>query len=154
MQCLTLVLKKNVLSIRNEGLILLPLKNPICLETFDSQEPESGPITHYAQMHLRIGNHCEKGVCFWPRSWRTTIVLGLLWLKMHDPQVVFAAQTVEFNSEYLPEKLQYAHPSREDSHPAPDPLKSRPKYLPDRPEALEPLISRLCCLCPKELPVV
>src|SRR5699024_8634597 len=47
---------------QDQGLELLPLRKPIRLETFDGQEAESGPITHYVQMHMRINDHQEKKI--------------------------------------------------------------------------------------------
>ena len=123
---------------QDHGLKLLPLKRPIRLETFDGQEAESGPITHYVQMHMRINDHQEKRACFLVTQLaHYPVVLGLPWLKIHDPRIGFAEHTVLFDSKYCqehcnvptrPAKIQALHDI---------PRKTRPKHLPARPEGLE-----------------
>ncbi|ODM21688.1 hypothetical protein SI65_02532 [Aspergillus cristatus] len=84
---------------QDQGLELLPLKKPIRLETFDGQEAESGPITHYAQMHMRINDHQERRACFLVTQLaHYPVVLGLPWLKIHDPRIGFAEHPVLFDS--------------------------------------------------------
>lgn len=122
---------------RDQGLELLPLRKPIRLETFDGQEAESGPITHYVQMHMRINDHQEKRACFLVTQLaHYPVVLGLPWLKIHDPQIGFAEHTVLFDSKYCqehcnvlmrPAKIRALHDI---------PQKTRPKHLPARPEGL------------------
>ncbi|KAG0155295.1 hypothetical protein PDIDSM_870 [Penicillium digitatum] len=86
---------------RENGLTLIPLTKPIQLEGFDGQEAECGPITHYVQMHIRISDHREKKACFLATQLaHYPIVLGLPWLKVHDPYVRFAEHSIEFNSDY------------------------------------------------------
>ncbi|KAG0158234.1 hypothetical protein PDIDSM_5747 [Penicillium digitatum] len=86
---------------RENSLTLIPLTKPIQLEGFDGQEAECGPITHYIQMHIRISDHREKKACFLATQLaHYPIVLGLPWLKVHDPYVRFAEHSIEFNSDY------------------------------------------------------
>ena len=122
----------------DQGLALLPLRKPIRLETFDGQEAESGPITHYVQMHMRINDHQEKRASFLVTQLaHYPVVLGLPWLKIHDPRIGFAEHTVLFDSKYCqehcnvptrPAKIRALHDILQ---------KTRPKHLPGRPEGLK-----------------
>ncbi|EKV16379.1 hypothetical protein PDIP_37120 [Penicillium digitatum Pd1] len=52
-------------------------------------------------MHIRISDHREKKACFLATQLaHYPIVLGLPWLKVHDPYVRFAEHSIEFNSDY------------------------------------------------------
>jgi transposase InsO family protein len=125
---------------RSKGFELLPLKSPIRLETFDGSEAETGPITHYIRTTIQIADHLEKKVLFLATQLaHYPIVLGMPWLKQHDPHVGFAAHTLEFNSDYCrkhcnvpdrPTKIRALHDL---------PKKARPIHLPDRPHALKEL---------------
>lgn len=89
-------------------------------------------------MHMRINDHREKRACFLATQLaHYPIVLGLPWLKMHDPQIGFAEHTILFNSEHCqkhcnaplrPAKIRALHDV---------PRKTRPKHMPVRPEGLK-----------------
>jgi hypothetical protein len=123
---------------RDQGIDLLPLKEPLRLETFEGQEAQSGLVTHYARMSMRVHDHRERKFAFLAtRLAHYPVVLGLPWLKTHDPRIGFAANTVLFDSQYCqrncvvptaPTKVRALHDI---------PRKSRPRYLPPRPEGLQ-----------------
>ncbi|CBF82237.1 hypothetical protein AN5254.2 [Aspergillus nidulans FGSC A4] len=80
---------------------LLPLKNPIHLESFDGRESEGGPITHYVRINLTIHDHHEKKACFLATQLaHYPIILGMPWLETHDPRWGFAEHTLIFDSAY------------------------------------------------------
>ncbi|KAG0156270.1 hypothetical protein PDIDSM_3447 [Penicillium digitatum] len=114
------------------------LTKPIQLEGFDGQEAECGPITHYVQMHIRISDHREKKACFLATQLaHYPIVLGLPWLKVHDPYVRFAEHSIEFNSDYCRRNCNIPLRSAKIQALHEIPVKSRPRNLPARPTGLE-----------------
>ena len=44
---------------KSHELPLKKLKNPIRLEVFDGREAESGLLTHYVTVCMRVEDHCE-----------------------------------------------------------------------------------------------
>lgn len=123
---------------RDQKLKLLPLKESIGLVAFDGREQECGKITHYVQMNMRIQDHSERNAKFYVvQLAHYPIILGVAWMKIHDPLIRFAAHDITFNSDYCrkhcntpqrPAKIQILHDA---------PPKSRPQYLPPRPKGLE-----------------
>ncbi|KAL2887161.1 Retrotransposable element Tf2 155 kDa protein type 1 [Ceratocystis lukuohia] len=117
-----------------------PLRSPFGIEVFDGRETEAGKCTHYVRARLRINDHCQKNVLFFVTQLaHYPIVLGMPWLKQHDPTVRFADHSITFDSEYCrnhcnvpgkPEKLRALHNV---------PHKDRPSNLPPRPLALRNL---------------
>ncbi|KAF6515026.1 hypothetical protein HZS61_006160 [Fusarium oxysporum f. sp. conglutinans] len=86
---------------KSQNLQFRPLKRPFEIEVFDGRPAESGQITHYVRAGLRIADHYQKNMLFYvTRLASYPIVLGMPWLKQHDPQVGFAAHTFTFNSPY------------------------------------------------------
>lgn len=116
---------------------LWPLRHPFQIEVFDGRSAESGMCTHYVRGQLRIQDHVQKNALFFVTQLaHYPIVLGMPWLKQHDPTVRFASHTVTFDSQYCrqhcnvpsrPEKLQALHSV---------PKKARPHLHADRPAAL------------------
>jgi hypothetical protein len=84
-----------------QGLELKPLRQMIKVEGFDGRENEDGPITHYTIMTLRVDDHLEKKSMFLVTQLaHYPVILGLSWLKQHDPRVQFAEHSLTFNSEF------------------------------------------------------
>ena len=121
----------------DNGFTLQPLKDPIRLETFDGQEAEDGPITHYVQSSMRIQDHLEiKALFLVTRLAHYPVVLGLPWLKMHDPHIGFSSHTVLFDSDFCRQHCNV--PLRSSKvHALHDiPRKTTPRHLPARPAGL------------------
>lgn len=122
---------------RDHDIALKPLTRPVHLETFEGQPAGTGAVTHYAQLGMRVQDHQEKSLKFLAtRLAHYPVVLGLPWLKKHDPQLSFAAHTATFDSDYCRKHCTLPHnPSRVRLlHDVPK--KSRPRQLPYRPEGL------------------
>lgn len=86
---------------KSRNLQFLPLKKSFEIEVFDGHPAESGRVTHYVRAGLRIADHYQKSMIFYVTKLGSyPIVLGMPWLKQHDPQVGFAAHTFTFNSQY------------------------------------------------------
>jgi len=72
--------------------------------TVDGSEVTGRSVTHDAQVHLTI-NHQEEDIrlhCITIRN--APIILGLPWLKLHDPVIGWKNHTVKFHSDYCAEK--------------------------------------------------
>lgn len=122
---------------RDRNLPLLPLRDPFSLKVFDGNETESGQVTHYIQCGMRVHDHFEKKIRFYvTRLAHYPIVLGLPWLKQHDPTIGWSANSVLFDSEYC--RTNCNTPLKPTRVKALNdvPAKSRPRYLPDLPAAL------------------
>jgi hypothetical protein len=120
----------------SQKLPLLRLKEPIRLEVFDGREAETGLITHYAKVQMEVQDHQETIRLYATQLAHYPVILGMPWLKLHDPRVGFASHTFTFDSEYCqrncnaperPTKIHALHDL---------PARARPPNLPDRPEAL------------------
>lgn len=122
---------------REHQLPLHTLRRPFDIEVFDGRTAESGKCTHYVRAGLRINDHVQKNALFFVTQLaHYPIVLGMPWLKQHDPTIRFASHTVMFDSEYCrkhcnvpgkPEKLRAMHTI---------PKKDRSSHLPARPAGL------------------
>lgn len=118
---------------------LLRLKWPIRLEVFDGRETETGSITHYVETTMEVMDHTEKICLYATQLAHYPVILGMPWLKLHDPRVGFASHTLTFDSDYCRKHCNTPErPTR--IHALHDlPTKSRPADLPARPEALRRL---------------
>jgi len=70
----------------------------------DGSEVTGRPVTHDAQVHLTINHHAEdiRVHCITIRN--APIILGLPWLKLHDPEIGWKNHTVKFHSDHYAEK--------------------------------------------------
>jgi hypothetical protein len=67
---------------------------------FDGKNAESGIIIYYVKTQLKTKDCCKKIMLFITQLVYYFIILGLLWLKKHDPKIEFASHTFTFDSEY------------------------------------------------------
>ncbi|TKA66112.1 hypothetical protein B0A49_10924 [Cryomyces minteri] len=82
-------------------LTLTPLRHSFGLRVFDGREAEVGRVTHCVWSALRIHDHLEKRVKFYvTRLAHYPIVLGLPWLKQHNPRVDFSGNSFTFDNAY------------------------------------------------------
>jgi len=72
--------------------------------TVDGSEVPSGPVTHDVQVHLIIIHHEEDIRLHCITIGNTSIILGLPWLKLHDPVIGGKNHTVKFHSDHCAEK--------------------------------------------------
>jgi hypothetical protein len=121
----------------NHELPLKKLKKPFGLKMFDGRDAESGIITHYVKTRLRTENHCEKIKLFVTQLAHYSVILGMPWLKKHDPKIGFASHTFTFDSEYC--RKHYNTPARpikiKTLHDIP--TKARPHNLLFKPPELQ-----------------
>jgi hypothetical protein len=69
------------------------------LLNFNREEDESATVMHFLVRDLKLHNYLEKrAFLFATRLSRYPIILGLPWLKLHNPEISFAKGTMLFNS--------------------------------------------------------
>ena len=114
----------------SKGLTLELMKRPMPLLNFNGQEDESATVTHFLVANLRIHDHTERDAFLFVTCLsRYPIILGIPWLKAHDPEVKFGKGTMTFNSDYCRDNCNTPlRPSR--VHAVPDvPPKDRPENV-------------------------
>jgi len=72
--------------------------------TVDGSEVTGGPVTHDAQGHLTINHHEEDIRLHCITIGNAPIILGLVWLKLHDPVIGWKNHTVKIHSDHCTEK--------------------------------------------------
>jgi len=72
--------------------------------TVDGSEVTSGPVIHDAQIYLTINHHEEDIHLHCITIGNTPIILGLPWLKLHDPVIGWKNHTVKFHSDHCAKK--------------------------------------------------
>ena len=88
---------------QTHNLPLTPLSAPIALETFDGRPVVSGNMTHKTTLDISIGMHCERIPLLVTRLSHYPIVLGIPWLRRHDPSIKFSANSLVFDSSFSTE---------------------------------------------------
>ena len=91
-------------------------------------------ITHYTILPTSIGNHFEYCLFFITTlSDDTPVILGLPWLKHHNPQINWAAMSLTFNSPYC---LTYCCPPGLTAPPTAPTVPDPPRSFHDLPSLL------------------
>ena len=72
--------------------------------TVDGSEVAGGPVTHNAQIHLTVNHHEEDIRLHCITIGNAPIILGLPWLKLHDPVIGWKNHTVKFHSDHCAER--------------------------------------------------
>jgi hypothetical protein len=71
------------------------------LLNFNREEDKSATITHFLVGDLKLHDYLDKkAFLFATRLSRYLIILGLLWLKLHDLKLSFRKETILFNSAF------------------------------------------------------
>ncbi|QRW19820.1 Retrotransposable element Tf2 protein [Rhizoctonia solani] len=73
---------------------------PKKLHIIDGQEIDSGQITHFTCFKCTIGNHTKELECHTSNIGNHQLVLGMSWLKKHNPQISWEKHTLVFNLVY------------------------------------------------------
>jgi len=79
--------------------------------TVDGTEVTGGPVTYDVQVHLTINHHEEDIRLHCITIGNAPIILGLPWLKFHDPVIGWKNHTVKFHSDHCAEKCLPSSPS-------------------------------------------
>jgi len=78
--------------------------------TVDGSEVNGGPVTHDTQIHLMINHHKEDIWLHCITIGNAPIILGLPWLKLHDPVIGWKNHTVKFHSDHCTKKCLASSP--------------------------------------------
>jgi hypothetical protein len=114
----------------SRGFSLQRMKREMPLVNFNGQEDESATVTHFIVATLRIHDHTEEeAFLFVTHLSHYPIILGIPWLKLHDPELKFGKGTMLFNSPYCQKHCNTPlQPTR--IHAVPDvPPKERPENV-------------------------
>ena len=84
--------------VRQHNLPLFTLAEPRRLEVIDGRPIDSGDITHIVKIGLNVGGHRETLSAFVTQLGHYPLVLGIPWLRHHDPTIRWAAGTLTFDS--------------------------------------------------------
>lgn len=76
-----------------------PLTVPRTLKVIDGRPVSSGNITHLCNIPLPIDSHREVVPFFVTKLGSYPLVLGIPWLQLHDPELRFKDNTINFNSD-------------------------------------------------------
>jgi hypothetical protein len=79
------------------GYQLKPLREPIALYNVDGMRNKVGEITHYVKAYVKIGPHRETIRFFVSELGNHDLILGMRWLRKHDPTIGWRDATVRFD---------------------------------------------------------
>lgn len=85
---------------RHHNLPTHPLDHPRQLEVIDGRPIATGDVTHLATAMLNIQGHNETLPMFVTKLGHYPLVLGIPWLKDHDPMIEFRTNRVTFDSDH------------------------------------------------------
>jgi hypothetical protein len=80
----------------------LPFKvksKPMKLILADGENSRSGEVTHYVPVKIKVGDH-EESLAFDASSIGYDAILGLSWLKKHNPVIKWSDHSLSFPSQY------------------------------------------------------
>jgi hypothetical protein len=85
----------------SRGFHMEPMRTPMPLVNFNGEEDDSATVTHFLVADLRMNDHLEKNAFLFATNLsHYPMILGLPWLKLHDPELKFGKETMLFNSDY------------------------------------------------------
>ena len=83
---------------RQHNLPQIKLKEPCRLEVIDGRPIDTGDITHTVKIGLDINRHQEHLTVFVTKLGHYPLVLGILWLRHHNPRIDWEKNTIDFVS--------------------------------------------------------
>ena len=123
---------------RDNGLKLEPLKRPWKLRVADGNEVDSGSVTHYVCVPLRIHDHREeKSRLYVTKLGHYPVILGLPWIRQHNLRIDFAGNSFLFDSKYCQKHCNTPLQPTKVQALSDVPPKARPQHLPPRPTGLK-----------------
>jgi len=87
---------------------LQELKHKWQLEDIDRRPIESGDITHLGKVSMTVQDHQEQIPMSLTELRHCCVVLGILWLDLHDVKVEFSLNTVSFGSQFRTTNRHYS----------------------------------------------
>ncbi|VDC04626.1 unnamed protein product [Peniophora sp. CBMAI 1063] len=83
-----------------QKLTLTRKKSPLRLRTIDNSPIKSGLVTHEVSLQMSIGEHSERITCDVADIGDDNIILGISWLRQHNPHIDWARSSITFTSPY------------------------------------------------------
>ena len=85
--------------VRKNKLVTIPLARPYRLKLADNKAAPN--ITHMAKVLFQLGKeYLDKLWCIITSLGSFDLILGIPWLKLHDPESKFSTRILNFNSDY------------------------------------------------------
>jgi hypothetical protein len=82
--------------VEDNNLPLTRHKKPITLYNIDETPNKMGSITHKAQLELEIKGHIEIIEADVADIGNEQLILGIMWLKKHNPEIDWEKKTLDF----------------------------------------------------------
>ncbi|QRV95333.1 Retrotransposable element Tf2 protein [Ceratobasidium sp. AG-Ba] len=96
--------------VRNFQLFKKKLDKPRRLKVIDGREIESGRVEHYVTLNLKIFDHEEEVDAYVVNVGNHDLVLGMAWLKRHNPAIDWDKKSLVFSSRYCSENCLHTSP--------------------------------------------
>ena len=97
--------------LQNHHLALIPKSKPLQITMADGSDSVGGSITHQVSSELVIGPHREMLTLDVTKIHSYPIILGIPWLKLHDPWIQWSTHRLTFNSPYCLQSCCISEPS-------------------------------------------
>lgn len=85
---------------KESGIPLILKKKPVRLRTIDNSDIKSGLVTHEARVRMTINGHAETISFDVADVGEDNLILGISWLRKHNPLIDWSRATVTFDSDY------------------------------------------------------
>ena len=80
--------------------LLVPKATPFQVTLGDGELAATSQVTEEVQAQIAIGEHQESNLCLSVTKLSYPIMLGISWLKQHDPWIHWSQHCITFNSPY------------------------------------------------------
>ena len=96
---------------RHIARLLIPKSTPFQVTLGDGELGKTCRVTEEVQAQIAIGEHEESNLCLSVTKLSYPIMLGISWLKKHDPWIHWSQHRVTFNSPYCLSKCHIQEPT-------------------------------------------
>ncbi|QRV96832.1 Retrotransposable element Tf2 protein [Ceratobasidium sp. AG-Ba] len=96
--------------VRNFQLFKKKLDKPCRLKVIDGREIKSGRVEHYVTLNLKIFDNEEEVDAYVVNVGNHDLVLGMAWLKRHNPAIDWDKKSLVFSSRYCSENCLHTSP--------------------------------------------
>jgi len=81
------------------GIQMIKAKNPCEIYLADGNPSGMGPVTHMTKVPMDISTHREVAILQVPKLQNHVVMLGMPWLREHNPTIDWNDKRITFNSE-------------------------------------------------------
>ncbi|QRV99033.1 Retrotransposable element Tf2 protein [Ceratobasidium sp. AG-Ba] len=103
--------------VRDFQLFKKKLDKPRRLKVIDGREIDSGRVEHYVTLNLKIFDHEEEVDAYVVNVGNHDLVLGMAWLKRHNPAIDWDKKSLIFSSRYCSENCLHTSPMVKSGEP-------------------------------------